>query len=661
MAVPGEQSSNHQPESMGSCGSFNIISPPMNPGNLTLKELIEDLHRKHNDIGNALQESMSNLNNARECLLRFEDQESMSNLNNARECLLRFEDQTECKDDQEYRCPESELACPSPRHELLDGCSLLMENKSPTNLKLSSSWCRRPEDAADWESTIPMFGSESLVGDPRSTMASSRSRETITTGGTGSEGDTPVTLRDFTKELDLGPKVSWVRKDLPEQGHSYLVNSLKSTIFWKCSGSPYRAFFEWSMRLKEPTRSGILFQLVSSNIFKTTCGAVIFLNGLFIVWATNYGIENLGEAPSWMENVELAFLMFYSLELFAKLIVHRCFFFLCEEWKWNVFDFGLVVFVALEMVASKLSKMQEGNSQIMNMTFLRVVRIIKVAKIMRMFRAMRFCSDIRLMLDCITGSVATLFWCLLVIVFVLYVYALYFVQSLTHFLDNKGRLSESHVLAIKQAFGSVQHAMLSLFQAVTGGIDWYVHYDLLGTSGGMQAGLYVFYIAFFVVVAWNIITSTFLEKATKIAKPDMDQLMFEKHRKDVDDTKNLVDLFEQMDMDRSTTISAEEFMHVTHDPTFQKFLQVRGIDIKDARTFWAMMMSVDECHEVDISTCVSSCLRMKGFATSIDLHTLGFEAKVMHLKCMRCLDQCVDHLERIQTHLGLDTLNHAET
>jgi len=298
----------------------------------------------------------------------------------------------------------------------------------------------------------------------------------------------------------------------------------------------------------------------------------------------------------------------------------------------------------------------------MNMTFLRVVRIIKVAKIARMFRAMRFCSDIRLMLDCITGSVSTLFWCLLVIVFVLYVYALYFVQSLTHYLiDNKEHVAESHERAIKQAFGSVQQGMLSLFQAVTGGIDWCVHYDLVATSGEMQAGLYVFYVAFFAVVAWNIITSTFLEKASKMAKPDLDQMMFEKHNKDLDDTKNLADLFDKMDIDRSKTISSEEFQQVTHDPKFQKFLQVRGIDIKDARAFWAMMMSVEDCLELDISTCVSSCLRMKGFATSIDLHTMGFEAKVMHLKCMRCLDKCAESLERIETHLEQNTLGHPKT
>merc|ERR1711924_10805 len=56
---------------------------------------------------------------------------------------------------------------------------------------------------------------------------------------------------------------------------------------------------------------------------------------------------------------------------------------------------------------------------------------------------------------------------------------------------------------------------------------------------------------------------------------------------------------------------------------------MRGIDIKDAQTFFDMMISMTHTSSVDLSTFVETCLQMKGYATSIDLHTLRYELKVL--------------------------------
>lgn len=177
-------------------------------------------------------------------------------------------------------------------------------------------------------------------------------------------------------------------------------------------------------------------------------------------------------------------------------------------------------------------------------------------------------------------------------------------------------------------FGSVPHAMLMLLQSVTGGLDWEELYDIILLSGGIRAAVYVFYILFFVVAIWNIITSVFVEKVLKLAQPDMDTLMMEQRRKDDEDAKELRELFRKLDVDCSGTISEDEFQRCIKNGEVENFLVGRGIDIKDAKTFFTMLSeSMDRENEVDIGTVVGSCLRIKGVATSIDLQMLRFQAR----------------------------------
>merc|ERR1712151_835879 len=86
--------------------------------------------------------------------------------------------------------------------------------------------------------------------------------------------------------------------------------------------------------------------------------------------------------------------------------------------------------------------------------------------------------------------------------------------------------------------------------------------------------------------------------------------------------------FRKLDVDCSGTISAQEFERCIKNGDVERFLVGRGIDIKDAKTFFTMLSeSMGKDKEVDIGTIVGSCLRIKGVATSIDLQILRYEAR----------------------------------
>lgn len=78
----------------------------------------------------------------------------------------------------------------------------------------------------------------------------------------------------------------------------------------------------------------------------------------------------------------------------------------------------------------------------------------------------------------------------------------------------------------------------------------------------------------------------------------------------------------------------KELESVLMHPRFRSYLRVRGIDIHDANLFYRMMTSVvgDESQDIDLHFVVAACLRMKGAASSMDLHALTFESKLLNKK-----------------------------
>merc|ERR550525_2119533 len=124
---------------------------------------------------------------------------------------------------------------------------------------------------------------------------------------------------------------------------------------------------------------------------------------------------------------------------------------------------------------------------------------------------------------------------------------------------------------------------------ITGGADWKEVLDVVRPAGPIPCAFLLLYILLFSIAVWNVVTSIFLDKALKLAQPDVDELMLEARRKDVEDTHELQGLFAEMVMSDSNVISLSAFEDIVCQDKFQDFLRVRGVDINDAKTFFAMV------------------------------------------------------------------------
>lgn len=89
----------------------------------------------------------------------------------------------------------------------------------------------------------------------------------------------------------------------------------------------------------------------------------------------------------------------------------------------------------------------------------------------------------------------------------MYIFALLVQQTLVGFLQEEaGSTSEQDTARIYQYFGSVSTTLLTLFQAITSGVDWADPYDVLRITGGpILPAAFAFYVAFVFISVWNIV------------------------------------------------------------------------------------------------------------------------------------------------------------
>lgn len=406
--------------------------------------------------------------------------------------------------------------------------------------------------------------------------------------------------------------------------------------------------YNWWMTLAEPERTGRLARIVLNPRFETFTLVMIMLNGALVIYQTNEAaliarkdptrMQELKQWEHWDVFAEHIFAVFFIVELLLRVTVHRFYFFCNSDMWWNIFDAVTVAAAVVDIGMGLVGTAGES----MDIAFLRVIRLFRMTRSLRIFRALHFITKLRQLMDCILSSFAGLFWCILLLVFFTGIFATFLVQCATAFWSEAKALSDMEMVMsgeLETAFGSIPTAMISLFQATSGGNDWGYYYEIMKVTGLLGPFLLVMYILFFIIAAWNIVTSLFIEKALALAQPDQDQQMLKMKRQDLLDARTLLQLIEGLDDDHSGTLTIGEFKKLMTDAAIQKFFAFKGIDIKDAELFFHMLEAAAKATEIRTETVTNGLMRMRGYATNLDLQAVIFQISMLSHETGRLLHE----------------------
>eukprot|EP00931_Biecheleriopsis_adriatica_P108889 TRINITY_DN83158_c0_g1_i1.p1 TRINITY_DN83158_c0_g1~~TRINITY_DN83158_c0_g1_i1.p1 ORF type:complete len:587 (-),score=103.08 TRINITY_DN83158_c0_g1_i1:90-1850(-) len=392
--------------------------------------------------------------------------------------------------------------------------------------------------------------------------------------------------------------------------------------------------YSLASKVHEPERTGCFASIIISSKFNLLSALVILLNSIVTCLQSNEEMATLelqtGAAYTY---IDLAFTSFYTLELMSKMIVHRLFFFWNEDMIWNITDTVLVAQGLFEVLSSLLF-----NTQGPQLTFARLLRLLKLGKALRLFRMVKFLKDLRNMLSLILSSFLSLFWSFALLALVLFMFSLLFVQLQAGFLmelKEQGLLEESHRENVMKKFGSIGQGMLSLYMAVTGGMDWIEVFTPLSKEGSASVAATVFFIGFWHFSMLNVVTGIVMEKAVQNSQPDRDDQMKEQRKNEERLGMELTKIFRRMDLDRNGMLNLAEFVNCLKDENVRHYLGSLGLSIQDARTFFKTMNTISGQSEVKIEDFVGHCLSLKGYATAVELAQLSFEVKTLRRELRR--------------------------
>eukprot|EP00929_Paragymnodinium_shiwhaense_P101537 TRINITY_DN6469_c0_g1_i1.p1 TRINITY_DN6469_c0_g1~~TRINITY_DN6469_c0_g1_i1.p1 ORF type:complete len:790 (-),score=161.00 TRINITY_DN6469_c0_g1_i1:325-2694(-) len=403
-------------------------------------------------------------------------------------------------------------------------------------------------------------------------------------------------------------------------------------------------------------QKGFVYRLVESVPFQLGSMFVIVLNTLFIcndldaAINSSFGHSNGGIIQMSTEAgmvVDTAFLMFYFVEVVLRMYAHRHYFFLNGDALWNILDLALVV-VSLVALVTSLSLKGDGKD-VKSALAVRTARLFKIAKLVRVISAIRFFKQLYLFVTIILDCFNNLFWAVLTILLQLLVFSIYFVHGMDGWVRHNWSPDASEdvqlvKLEIEETFGSVSKSMLSLGATLSGGRDWYDVYRILAVTGRFDCVVFLTMQAFFHIAVWNIVASVFIETTFKNATVNREDQALAQRNRDERDAKEFFELCEIADEDGSGTLSLQEFEALMEKEDIQDFFVAKGLDVRNATTFFRMISAVNEGGEVPLADFVGACLRLKGAASSIDLQMLAVEHRQMSHKHKKFIPIVQDNL-----------------
>jgi len=367
-----------------------------------------------------------------------------------------------------------------------------------------------------------------------------------------------------------------------------------------------------------------MVKLVSSQCFECLCSMCIITNAIVIACAADYAASHVNNPRHpVLEVLEMGFAAFYVIEWALRLVAYRLYFFLSPDALWNLFDTFLVVSAAYDLITYLGTAGQGRNPSVV---FLRIVRVMKMLKLLRMIRIMRLFRELRLIASLMRASLKPLVWAVVLISIISYIAGICFLQAGTIYLQEGTALQED-VVAIQMHWGSVWRSMLSLYMASTNGDSWKSMANALKPVGDIYYLLFLLYIAFFVFVVMNTLTSLFLEAVIQTAEKDTNTLIREELRRTSDYVTRAAELFRKIDQDGSGDVTEDEFIRYARNAEMTALASSLELDVSDMAQFYKML-SCRGKYAVDVDTFSVGCMKLKGYARSMDLQALiAFQKK----------------------------------
>jgi len=397
-------------------------------------------------------------------------------------------------------------------------------------------------------------------------------------------------------------------------------------------------------------------EFVDDPRFEIFMTAAIFTNALLIGVQTNVAATDpANQDHIYFVVVNFLYTSLFTLEMVLKILSRGPRSFFCrKDVSWNLLDAFIVstsiVEVVLDLAARSRSNSNEDQGIAGTSSQFRILRMLRVTRLIRgirVLRLVRFIRALRTLVHQIVSTVKSLVWALCLLVMIIYLFALWFCQAAA--AEFNGRVDIAAALAqgtespLLLHWSTVPRSMLTLFQAITGGVSWIEVARPLSDLSFLLVILFIVYICFAQMAVLNVLTGAFCQNAIDSAAHDQDLLtqhiLHEKQKY----VQRISKIFHDIDDDGSGTISMKEFLKHMQSSEMQACLESFGLDASDVWTLFKLL-DMDQGSYIDLDEFVSGCLRMKGHAKQMDVARLIYQLKWFDKRMSQFMSRTDDRL-----------------
>ncbi|CAJ1405750.1 unnamed protein product [Effrenium voratum] len=375
----------------------------------------------------------------------------------------------------------------------------------------------------------------------------------------------------------------------------------------------------------EDIEKRFLGPLVQHPAFDLFFGLVVVTNAVFIGIEVQEQIRTGDHTNELLSTVSYFYTVVFLVELLVRFFAYGIWHFIwSEDWTWNLLDSIIVLSSVTEIILQFLS-VSSGTSMhgIAGLKAFRIIRMVRLFKTVRLMRVFRFVMALRTLVSSIFHTLKSLFWALVLLVLIVYVFALLFAQAMNDHRNDAGgiQLTVAELEARERYFGSVVDTMLSLFSSIAGGVSWEEVLAPLKAVSSFWVVCFLFYISFTYFAVLNVVTAVFCQSAIEGAQNDhitaVQSVLADKEAH----LQKVRELFNQLGAGEDAPITFSVFNEKIHTEAVREYFTSLGLDIWDAWTFFKLL-DADGGGEVEAEEFLLGCLRLRGPATAIDIGRL---------------------------------------
>lgn len=245
---------------------------------------------------------------------------------------------------------------------------------------------------------------------------------------------------------------------------------------------------------------------------------------------------------------------------------------------------------------------------------------------------MRSTEELQVLCGCIAQSLKNFCWATCLLVVHIYVASIYMTSAVIAHKEQTGAPAEE----LTTWYGNVPQAALTLFQSLSGGVDWKdAMAPVLSDLSVWHAAAALSWLSWVLLVIMNIVTGVFVNAAFGRVE----------EIREISSINTARRLFKRIDSDSSGVISINELLEHMNSREVQEFFQNVDVDPCEAQGLFELL-DVDGSGEIEFEEFISGCLRLQGSAKAVDILLISRENKLNFCNLSRQLGAIQASLSR---------------